>query len=227
MITLIHGDNIEASRKEFNRQKDNAMGREVRQLDGRSLDDGMLIQALESSSLFSGGTLVVIERLFGKIGKNTKRITAYASILNKAKDVDVVIWEEKELGPSIVKQLLSVTNRSFMLPPQIFAFLDGVKPNNAKQLIPLYSSLIKEEAPELVFAMLIKRIRLLIQLADHQVPAGISPWQISRLTTQAKSFTMEQLIDLYKNIHDIEVLLRTGNAPFTIAQYTELMIANL
>jgi hypothetical protein len=227
MITLIHGDHIEASRNELNRIRDTAKDREIRALDGRTIDDGMLIQALESSSLFSVGTLVVIERLFGKIGRNTKRIAAYASILNNAKDVDVVIWEEKELGPSIVKQLNGMTNRLFALPPQIFAFLDGIRPRNAKQLLPLYASLIKEEAPELVSAMLVKRVRLLIQLKDHQIPSGVSPWQISRLTTQTKSFTMEQLTAMYKKLHDIEVLLRTGSAPFNIRQYTELFIVNL
>jgi hypothetical protein len=227
MITLIHGDNIEISRREFNRFRDAAKGREIRQIDGRTVDEGMLIQAVESSSLFSGGTLVVIEHLFGKIGKNTKKVAAFAAILNTVKNVDVVLWEEKELGPSIVKQLHGIANRLFAIPPQIFAFLDNIKPDNAKMLLPLYASLITEDAPELVFSMLIKRVRNLIQLKDHQVPAGTSPWQMNRLTTQANSFTMDQLTGMYIKLHDIEVLLRSGSAPFGLAQYTELFITSL
>jgi hypothetical protein len=227
MITLIHGDNIEASRKEFNRLKESMKGREIRTLDGKNLDDGMLIQAVESSSLFSGNTLVVIEYLFGKIGKQTKRIAAYASILNNVQDTDIILWEDKELGPSIVKQLKGITNRLFAVPPQIFVFLDGIRPGNARILLPLYQSLITEEAPELVFAMLVKRIRFLIQLQDNQIPSGMSPWQINRLTTQSKSFTMEQLIALYTKLHNNEILLRTGNSPFTSSQHVELLIAGL
>lgn len=227
MITLIHGDNIEASRNELNRMKNMAGGREIRSIDGKNLDDGMLTQSVESSSLFSGGTLVIIEHLFGKIGKQTKRIAAYATILNNAKDMDIILWEDKELGSTIVKQLPGATIRLFAIPPQIFAFLDGIRPGNTTFLISVYQKLIKEDAPELVFAMLSKRIRLLIQLNDHVTPVGVSPWQIGRLTTQTKSFTMEQLTDFYKKLHDIEVELRTGNAPFTLAQYTELLLINL
>jgi len=227
MITLIHGDNIEASRKELNRLKVASVGQEIRSIDGRNLDDGMLMQAVESSSLFSGGTLVVIEHLFGKIGKQTKRVATYASILTKANDMDIILWEDKELGASIVKQLVGATNRLFAIPAKIFTVLDGIRPGNAMILLPLYRSLIIEDAPELVYAMLIKRIRFLIQLKDRQIPGGISPWQIGRLTTQSKSFTMEQLTDFYKRLHDIEVILRTGNAPFTLLQYTELLLINL
>ena len=74
MITLLHGDHTLASRNELNRLKDAASNKEIRVLDGRALELSTLVQSLESSSLFGGDTLVIIERLFGKIGKFPKRI---------------------------------------------------------------------------------------------------------------------------------------------------------
>ena len=61
MITLIHGDDIELSRTEFNRLKALAKGREIRVLDGRTVDESNLTQALESSSMFGTETAIFIE----------------------------------------------------------------------------------------------------------------------------------------------------------------------
>ena len=48
MITLLHGDQIETSRSEFNRLKEAATGKEIRNLDGKTIDAALLTQALES-----------------------------------------------------------------------------------------------------------------------------------------------------------------------------------
>src|SRR5688572_2063982 len=100
MITLLHGDYIEASRTELNHLRSQAKDKEVRVIDGRSIDASSLIQSLESQSLFEDGTLVVIEQLFGKLGRQVKRISEYCAIVAAAdKKNDILMWEDKELGP--------------------------------------------------------------------------------------------------------------------------------
>ena len=93
MITLLHGNYPEASRKEYIRVKTEAKGKEIRVLDGKSLDPAALTQALESNSLFGGDTIVFIENLFGKLGRKVKLIESLSAIINAS------IWP-KSSGPA-------------------------------------------------------------------------------------------------------------------------------
>lgn len=223
MITLLHGDHIQASRNELNRLKELATNKEIRVLDGRALELSTLVQSLESSSLFGGDTLVIIERLFGKIGKFPKRIAELCTILTRSGEAtEIILWEDKEVGVTVTKNLGSHAKiQAYKFPVIIFQFLDSLKPGNAKQLLEIYATLIIEEAPELVFSMLVKRIRQLIQLADGVTPTGVAGWQASRLTTQAKSFTMEKLISMYKTLYEIELSIKTGTTPFGTTSHIE------
>jgi len=102
MITLLHGENTEASRAELLRLKSTYTDAEIREIDGRGLDEAMLIQALESKSLFSQSTVVIIENLFGKLGRKIKLIEALASILKKSgNSTTIILWENKEVGKTV------------------------------------------------------------------------------------------------------------------------------
>lgn len=219
MITLLHGDQIEASRAEFTRIRESATGKEVRTLDGRTIDPAALTQALESSSLFGGDTVVFIEQLFGKLGRKIKLIESLAKILNSS-SADIVLWEDKEVGASVLKSLEKANVRLFKTPAIIFQFLDH-------PTLPVYGKLVETEAPELVHSMLAKRIRQLIQLQGGVVPNGLQGWQASRLTRQAKSFTMDRLLAMYKNLCDMEFSIKNGSSPFTLRQLTEQFIIDI
>lgn len=229
MITLLHGDYIEASRNEVMRLKLSAAGREVRTLDGKSLDSGVLIQALESTSLFGGESIVIIEQLFGKLGKQPKKAEQYASVLLRSGDTaEVVLWEEREIPPSIIKLLGTKTNvRLFKLPALIFQFLDSFRPNSGKMLMMQYEKLIVDVSAEVIFSMLAKRVRQLMELLDHVAPVGLAPWQQVRLTSQAKSFTMEQLIGFEKQLLDSEMSVKSGTSAFTTSQHIQYLLTNL
>lgn len=229
MIILLHGDHIDASRKELNRVKEELKGSDVRSLDGRDLDEALLIQALESSSLFGGSTLVVIERLFGKLGKQPKRIEKLAHILvSSSSDSAVVLWEDREVPPSVVKALgAGARVQLFKLPVLIFQFLDALRPANTKALLTLFEQLMANEPPELVLSMMTKRVRQLIQLASGTIPAGLAGWQASRLTTQAKSFTMEKLIARYHAIGEMEWALKSGQSAFPLKPLIEQFLITL
>jgi len=220
MITLLHGDNTEASRVELNRLRDLAKDIEIRGIDGRNIDSALLTQSLESKSLFGGDMLVVIERLFGKLGRQIKRMSEYCAIVTSS-DGDIVMWEDKELSASVIKQLGTGVNvRLFKLPVLIFQFLDSLQ-------LDTFAKLMETEAPELVFSMLIKRVRQLIAIADGGEPAGLQGWQVRRLTTQAKSFTMNQLISLYEKLGRAEYELKSGASPFTFRQALEQVLITI
>lgn len=219
MITLLHGDRTDLSRAEFNRMKSEATGKEIRVLDGRTIDQANLTQALESDSMFGGDTVVFIERLFGKLGRKTKLIESLASII-KASSADIVLWEDKEVGVTVTKSLGNADVRLFKSPPLIFQFLDHPS-------VKIYQQVVETDAPELVFSMLAKRFRQLIMIKDGVMPEGVSGWQAGRLTGQAKLFTMDRLIGMYTQLLVMEYSIKNGSSPFTLQQLTEQFLLEL
>lgn len=229
MITLIHGDNTAASRAELDRLRTAATGKEIRTLDGKTADAALLTQSLQSTSLFGGDTVVIIEGLFSPILKKPTLVKERAGIvMAHSAAIDVILWEDREMGKTVVNELGSQTAvRVFALPKTLFQFLDTVSPRNARQLLTLYEKTIATEAPELVHNLLVKRIRQLIMLADGTKPPGMSAWQLERLTKQTKLFTITRLLSMYQNLSDIEYAVKSGATPFRLSQLTEQLILTL
>ncbi len=227
MITLLHGDNTEASRNELHLLKSQAKEKEVRHLDGKHLDATTLTQALESSSLFGGETLVIIENLFGSLGKATSHIKEFALKI-AASDGDVILWEEKEVGKTALDNLGKNVNVQLLKTPvTIFKFLDAIRPNNAKLSLSLYQQTERLDAPELIFIMIVKRLRQLMMLADGVTPDGLQGWQAKGLTNQARLFTIDKLLFMEKQLLDMEYSLKTGSSPFTLRQLIEQFLIEI
>ena len=106
MLTIIHGDDTQKSRDHLNQIRAHTTNREIRSLEGRSLEEHALIQALQSQSMFGGDLSIFIDRLFGSLGKKTKQIAQYATILTQAStQVDIIVWEDRELSAGTLKLL--------------------------------------------------------------------------------------------------------------------------
>ena len=229
MITLLHGDDTTKSRTELVRLKHLTVGKELRELDGKLVNEDILIQALSSSSLFGGDTPVTIDNLFSSQGKKLKRIETLATIIKReSTNVDVLLWEEKEVGKTALTQLgTSITVKLFKLPVIIFQFLDSVRPQNSPSLLRLYTDIVKQEAPELVHVMLLRRLRQLMELKSGIAPVGLQSWQSARLTNQAQSFTIDQLLQAYKRVVTNDLSMKTGTGALSIRANTELLLSSL
>jgi len=229
MLYLIHGDHIEASYNKLAELKNAAGSKEVREVNGKRLDLNMLIQALESSSLFGGDVLVVLE---GFISNAKKREKAFGITLERivtaAQVIDVILYEEKEIEKTTVAKLGNAV-QIFMnkLPVIIFQFLDSVRPDNAKASLLFFSEVVNHEPAEIVFVLLVRRVRQLIQLADHVMPDGLQSWQADRLTSQARHFTIEQLVAMHKKLLNVDISIKTGSSPFTLAQHIQQILISL
>lgn len=230
MKTILHGANVEQSREEFTRLKQTARSVDLRELQGKLLDETQITQALDSSSLFGDEHVVIcIENLLSPLGRKTTKLASFAALLKSAsKDHTIILWEPKELG----KEALSFFEpdfsvRLFAYPKIIFTFLDALGPGNTKRCINLLSELLATEPAELVWSMVITRIRQLIQLKDNITPERMSSWQVSRLTNQTRLFTMDKLLNMHQTLRTSEYQLKQGNSPYTIADYLQLLIATL
>lgn len=229
MITLLHGDNESASRTYLSTLKQEAKDKEIRIVDGRSLDEKSLIETVESRSLFNNSVLFIIEQLFGKLGKKLKLQEQYTVILkNASKNADIILWEKKEAGAILLKLLGPTASvKLFNIPSVIFQFLDALEPHSAPKLLGLFKQTVQTEAPELVHALLSRRLRQLLMVFDGTVPPGLQSWQVGRLTRQAKLFTMDKLLTMYQNLLDIEFSIKSGTSPFTMKQQIEQFIISI
>ena len=229
MITLLHGDNESASRVYLSALKQEVSDTEIRIVDGRQIDEPSLIEAVESRSLFNESVLIVIEQLFGKLGKKQKIQERYAAILKESsKNADIILWEKREAGAVLLKLLGPTASvKLFNIPSVIFQFLDAFEPHSAPKLLGLFKQTVQTEAPELVHALLSRRLRQLLMVFDGTVPPGLQSWQVSRLTRQAKLFTMDKLLTMYQNLLDIEFSIKSGTSAFDMKQHIEQFIIYL
>lgn len=229
MLYLIHGDQPEASRSKLVELKAAAKTKEIREVDARRIEPALLIQALESSSLFGGDLLVVIEGFIGSAKKREKAFVAtLTKILEASKQTDIVLYEEKEVDKTTIAKLGSGTEVFLYKTPVIlFQFLDSLRPGNAKTSLGLFTQTVAHEAAEVIFVLMVRRVRQLIQLADTVTPEGLQGWQASRLTSQARHFTMEQLVAMHKDLLEIDIAIKTGVTPFTLSQLLEQFIIKL
>lgn len=221
MITVLHGDNIVASRKALSALKEKYAHKEIRDIDGSSLDESMLVQALSSSSLFGSEHVVIIERLLATLGRKSKKSEALLIHLVQEKDTPILLWEGKEVTKTVLSQLgKHVEVQLFKLPSNLFQFIDGIRPRATKQLLSQYQQLIDHEAPELVHALLCRRLKQLLSMKSGTVPDGVSPWQLSRLTNQARFFTMDELTQAYELLRMSELARNTGTAVLSLEETT-------
>lgn len=229
MIILLHGDHVEISRQELTNLKQKAKGKEVRTLDGRTIDASVLTQALESTSLFGGNTLVIIENLTRYNAKKTKFLDQLAGIISSnAKTTDILLWEDKELSATQVNRFgKDVQSCLFKTPVVLFQFLDGLKPDSVTSTLVLFQKAVEKDAPELLFTMIVRRFRQLLIVKDGGTPEGISPWQLGKLTSQTKLFRMDKLGSMYEKLLTIEYSIKTGASPFAMKELIEQWLIGL
>lgn len=226
MLTIIHGDDTQLSYKELTRLKETFVGKELRELDGKRLTPTDLVEALESSSLFGKDVCVLIQRFLSSVNKKTALYSELFTIIHQSMErADIILYETKEIDKTTLSKFgTDVTVQSFMIPRIIFEFLDGLHKGNMKASLTKLRTIVSHEPVEIVFSMIVKRFRLLIQLSDGITPEGLAPWQAARLTRQARFFTIVELVNLYKDLAKIEIALKTGQSPFTLSQHIEQFI---
>lgn len=219
MLIVLHGDNITASRNELTKVKEEAKDKEIRDINGKDITESELRQAVESLSLFGNTILIVLENVFSDLGRKEKQIKLLASILSQAGEtVDIVLWESKEMGKTVLSSLPASIVRLFKTPAVIFEFLDACKTNNTKTLLSVFEKTTETVPMELILYMMQMRVHQLIQIKDGITPEKMSSWQAMRLTNQAKSFTMNKLLAMHQQLIDIEYTFKTGSTPLTLKQ---------
>lgn len=231
-LYIIHGDHIVASRSALKESVEKA-GRsgikDIVRLDGEKVSLSELKQALESESLFGSNRLVIIENVLTRVRSKAKEeLQRYLS--SESPKGEVILWERKELTPAQLRLLnKTATVRLFKLSKAIFRFLDSITPRNTGQLLGYYHETLKQNAPELVFYMLSRRIANLLLAADNggKELHAMQKWQRQGLLSQAKKFTPEDLLMLHERLYRTDVAVKTGKTILPLSSMLDLILSEI
>lgn len=215
MITVIHGDDIVLSRKYLQEQKHNSTSPYV--FDGL-IDITTLTQITQGVDLFTSEKNIFIENFFSKNKLNSFETKNIITHINKNERLfSIFFWEADTLPKKTINLFVSPVIKTFKIPQTIFLFLDSIKPNEYKNNIKFFHNALKNTLEELVFFMLQRQFRLLLAISDERSKEAIDevtrlvPWQKSKLTRQAKLFSFDKLLAIYKKLYEIEKAQKTGN----------------
>lgn len=225
MLTLLHGDNIVDSRNELVRIKNNYQG-EVLIFNGKTLSLTELKSAVESLSLFGSRRLIIIEELHSKISKiQLKELLEY--LLKSEISVDMILWESKEILKTSLNKFMPVWKiQLFSIPKSLFTLLSSIIPSNNAKIMKLLKETRKTNNNEFIFLMIVRQIKMLL-LASENALTSMPTWMQFKYLRQAKDFSKEQLLRIYRKLLLIDIGQKTSRSPFTLAQELDLFLATL
>ncbi|MBI4130676.1 hypothetical protein HY468_05135 [Candidatus Roizmanbacteria bacterium] len=234
MITILHGDDIVVSRNKLieNKRIAREEGKEVFTLEGKEAGLSMLVQSLESHSLFGGMKLVVIENLLSNLRAGKARDEIIDYLVAGKFDADMILWEGKSVGRQLLKlkKQKHINVAEFKMPVTIFKFVDSIMPGNQQTTLSALDESLITTVPEVVFTMLVRQFRLLIALtygADIDETKRLAPWQRGKLKRQASAFTEEKLKNAYKELLLIDYQTKTGKSALNLTKRMQQFIIEL
>lgn len=225
-MTILHGENTVQSREKLVTliREARAIGNDVVTLTAAKLTPPQLEVALQKTSLFGTTQLVVIEELHS-LPKSARK-TQLIEIVSQA-NVDVILWEKRELTKTMLKAFPRAKVEFFRLTNSLFSWLDSLSPATDKsRQLQLLQKALAADGEHMCFVMLMRQVRLLIQVKDGGRPAG-PPFMISKLAKQARDFTLDQLLALHKQIFQLDQAAKTSGSFFTLGQELDLLVVNL
>src|SRR5579872_4006091 len=125
MITLIHGEDVGASRSFYLELLKKATNAQT--LDAESLNLNALVQILEGGSLFETQINLFIENPSARFKTGSYDLKSFTSIVNRnSSKQSIVIYESKQLTSEYLKNFPGAEVKSFNFPKDLFAFLDAL-----------------------------------------------------------------------------------------------------
>ena len=222
MIHVIFGEDVVSSRNklvEMLLDKPNII-----RLDGKKNSIAQLDEALLSNSLFSDSKTVVVES-FTKLKPETK-IWELLGKFENDKKVDVVLWDDTDLGKRKFSKSVQVFN--FIFPKFYYMFLDSFEPSSKKSF-ELLGEVLKTLNSEQVLYGLVRRVRQLLVIksnnySDFSEFKQMQSWQISKLKKQAELWTESQLKKAFISFAQLDEKIKTSGLTMPLASHLDMIL---
>jgi len=229
MIQIIHGNDTTSSRNYYFEEKNKLKNPIFINGDGINFDQ--IFQALENNSFFAENKEVIIENFFAKNKSTTNEFKKIVEYLNSNKSSTVLFWDNDEVSKASLNAFKNATVKYFSYPQTLFAFLDNIKPGKGEYLIKLFHELLNTMAAELVFFMINRQFRIMLNISDQDKLIDevkrMAPWQLSKFKNQAALFGNDQLLELYNKLFEIEIGQKTGKAFYSMEKSIDFFLLDL
>ncbi len=228
MITIIHGEDIVASRAYYNSLKTQFKNFYVLQADTITLTE--LKQLMEGGSLFASSVAVFIDDFFTKkkaTSSESKDIISY--VTNAPKSVTVNFWEGKQLTSVQLKLIKGAQVTHYPLPMDIFAFIDSLFSASTNDRIKLFHKAMQNSEVEFIFFMLIRQVRLLLSSKQQDAKKidellRLAPWQTKKIQTISQNLSESLLKKVYAKLFLLDVAQKTGNLPLPLLESLDFFL---
>ncbi|OIO44728.1 MAG: hypothetical protein COZ34_00130 [Candidatus Pacebacteria bacterium CG_4_10_14_3_um_filter_34_15] len=216
LMIIIHGENTTNSRQKLveviNDQKNK--NQEIIRLEAKQLTEASLEEALGANDLFGTSKTIIIEELHSlPVSKKKKNLI---DLISKPQIHNIVLWEKRSLTKTMLGKIANDSNKSsftdfeFKISKTLFTWLDslGKTGDNQKKLQLLHSA-IETDGEFFCFLMLIRQIRMLIEIKSGGIAKG-APFMTAKLNQQASNFKLKQLLGFYKELLEIDIKQKTS-----------------
>ncbi len=188
-----------------------------------------LSQELSRLSLFEDRKLYVFRNIFAnqlRAGKVSAKLKEAMEILTSRETDHAFVFTDDDKNRIKYYRLYfpSAQYKEFKIAPSLFYFLDSFQAGNFSKCYAHYQKAKDKTAPELVFFMLKKRIRELMNLMTGDLKGNYQPWQLSKLKAQAHTWDEARLKNIYKALYRIEKGIKTGASPMGFQQSIEVAL---
>lgn len=228
MITILHGDDIAASRNYYKtlQKKDDLI------FDGDRITLDDIKNVVQSTTLFNDTKTISIENFFSKRKPSKEMETIIEYVKISGKDHDVIFWESKPLTKKTLSAFPNATIKVYTFPQSLFAFLEALQPENTKTLLQLYHQTLTHTEAEMILAMLTRQVRLLLAISEDaanpiEEMKRLAPWQKSKLLSQSRQFSLQKLQNLHSQLYALDVQSKTGGLSLPLSQSIDFFLASI
>lgn len=211
-ITLLHGENVKASRDRYFKIIDSIKKRGWEIINLNSSSDE-LETAISNLGLFSQDRLYIIDGVDNNFKKQIKTLNKKVFDL----DINLLIWNEGNVEASLVKIFSKGINEErFDYPKKIFVFLESLRPGNARVFNTLLSEILEHESIELIYYLVSKHFTDLYMAKLGINLPGYQPWRMNKLKNQATSFDEVLLEKIIKKLTHADWKVKNSEADLTL-----------
>lgn len=225
-IYIYHGTSLAHSRQQLASALDAAKqaGQSVITLAGDKLLPQDLEANLGSSSLF-GDSVVVIENLLSRLRSHDKdhclRLLAeYSGSKN------IYLWDKKEVTKAVLAKLPGAKVSLAKTPTVLFSLLDNLYPHNSVRALNLLHQVVPTTEDIVVFSLIARQISSLIQIVGGG-SLKTSPWQLTKLQTIAKRWSLPQLIHFHDELVRIDQAIKSGRTKLSYLDHLDILLHSL
>lgn len=227
-MIILHGENTTQSRNRLVEilQEARAQHKNITRVDAKQLELRALEVLLGSENLFGETRLLIFDELHSL--PKSKRKDELITMLGAATGQDIVLWEKRQLAPTMLKKFSGARAEEFKLTNALFKWLDSLSGDrqSAPQMLKLLGQAILSDGDFMCFTMLIRQIRLLIIAKDGGKIAG-APFMIAKLKKQSSVFSIEQLLRLHHKLLEMDIAQKTSQSRLGLPRELELFIVTM